>query len=477
MSSNKPHHRWRENIEALTMAVVVALLFKYFVLEISKIPSGSMQPTLMGLALDRNGDGDPETSVYDRTLVDKLSFHFRDPERFEIVVFKHPLERSRIMVKRLVGMPGEELKIEHGDLWTRADESAPWHNLRRPGKVQRAAWRELAPDPRGTDWSVVRGGKDWHMTSDGIVARGDGAARFRPNAGPIADRYEDGYPPALVADIHARDSRWGRNPVGDVRLEGELRAFAGTTAVTFELTEGQRVYEFTVPGPDAPTDAEVLVRIRDSATSTERIERGERFRLAAETRISFAVENLDDRLALELDGRTLLAAEIPPSTRQEASLTIAVAGVGADLEALRVARDIYYLTPDDRASWTVRIPPGNYVMLGDNTQDSADGRLWKAITYSYLLPDGTVLETRGNYREGDDGSQNPTAGRLADRTPAIRFRDEGGEIHWFGREAITSQSLPGNAPFVPRELILGRALAVFWPIRPLDRLWRFGWLH
>lgn len=463
-----PHHPWRGNIEALTMAVVVALLFKYFVLEISKIPSGSMQPTLMG---------NPETGTFDRTLVDKLSFHFRDPERFEIVVFKHPLERSRIMVKRLVGMPGEELKIEYGDLWTRANEDASWRILRRPPSVQREAWRELERDPRANDWSVVRGGKEWRISADGIVARGDGAARFRPGAGPITDRYKDGYPASLVDEIEVRDPRWGRNPVGDVRLEGELCALAGTTAVTFELTEGQRAYEFTVPGPEAPAGAQVLVRIRDSVAASERIEHGESFRLAADARTSFALENLDDRLALELDGRTLLAAEIAPSARQEASLTIGVAGAGAELEGLRVARDIYYLTPEDRGSWTVRIPPGNYVMLGDNTQDSADGRLWKAKTYSYRLPGGTVVEARGNYREGDDGSQNPTAGRLADRTPGIRFRDEGGEIHWFGRGAIASESLPGNAPLVPRELILGRALAVFWPIRPVDGLWRFGWLH
>ena len=60
-----------------------------------------MQPTLMG---------NPETQVFDRVLVDKLSFQMRDPERWEIVVFKHPLENSRIMVKRLVGMPGEQLQ-------------------------------------------------------------------------------------------------------------------------------------------------------------------------------------------------------------------------------------------------------------------------------------------------------------------------------------------------------------------------------
>ena len=36
---------------------------------------------------------------------------FQTTERFEIVVFKHPLERSRIMVKRLVGMPGDRVQV------------------------------------------------------------------------------------------------------------------------------------------------------------------------------------------------------------------------------------------------------------------------------------------------------------------------------------------------------------------------------
>ena len=76
-----PRHPWRENVEAILMAVVVALTLKYFFLEISKIPSGSMQPTLMG---------SPEAKVFDRVLVDKMSYCYRDPERFEIVVFKHP---------------------------------------------------------------------------------------------------------------------------------------------------------------------------------------------------------------------------------------------------------------------------------------------------------------------------------------------------------------------------------------------------
>lgn len=460
----KSRHPWRENVEAMLMAIVVALLFKYFVLEISKIPSGSMQPTLMG---------NPETGVFDRTLVDKLSFQFRDPVRFEIVVFKHPLERSRIMVKRLVGMPGEELKIEYGDLWTRPDANAEWKILRRPPSVQREAWRELRSSARGPEWSVVRGGKSWLVSSNAITARGDGAARFRAQSGPITDGYLDGYPASLVDKIPARDPSWGRNPVGDVRLEGELTALADTSAVTFELTEGQRVYEFMLPGPAAPAEAEVGVHVRDSAASSERDEHGERFRLAAGARVSFAVENLDDRLALEVDGHTVLALEISASARQEASITLGVLGGGADFADLRVFRDLYYLTPEQRAAWSVVIPKGNYVMLGDNTQDSADGRLWRAQSWAERTGDGEGVKARGNYREGNE---NPTYRRLEDGTQQVRFRDEWGEIHWFGRNEA-NESLPGSAPLVPRDLILGRALAVFWPIRVTDGLWRLGWLH
>ncbi len=467
MSTGKPPQRWRENLEALVMAIVVALLFKYFVLEISKIPSGSMQPTLMG---------NPETGVFDRTVVDKLSFRFRDPERFEIVVFKHPLERSRIMVKRLVGMPGEQLKIENGDLWTRADENAAWRNLRRPAPVQREMWRRLRRDARMPDWSVVRGGKQWELSREDIRARGDGAARFREGGGPIRDDYQDGYPLALAGKIATPMMAETGNAVGDLRLEGELTALAGTTAITFELSEGQRVYEFTLPGPGAPAEAELTLRIRDSATSSERIERGPRFRLTADARVAFALENLDDRLALALDGQERLTAEIEPSARQEASLTLAVAGAGADFAELSVARDVYYTVPENRTAWTVTIPPGHYVMLGDNTQDSADSRLWKAQTYAYRTdPAGEVIAARGNYRPGE----NPLPLALPDRSAAIRIRDHWGEIHWIDRAAVEPRSptLPGNEPLVPRELIVGRAWAIFWPIWPLEGLWRVGWLR
>ena len=450
------------------MAIAVALLFKYFVLEISKIPSGSMQPTLMG---------NPETGVFDRTIVDKLSFHFRDPKRWEIVVFKHPLEHSRIMVKRLVGMPGEELKIERGDLWTRAPGSEAWTILRRPPEVQREAWRSLETRERkGAAWSVVRGGKDWRVAGHELHARGEGAVRYLAGAGPITDEYLDGYPPSLVSQIGMRDPAWGRNPVGDLRLEGELTAEAGTEAVTFEFTEGQRAYEFRLPGPAALADATVELRVRDSVASSERYERGASYRLPAGARVAFGVENLDDRLALEVDGETLVALDIESSERQEASLTLGLVGAGAEaaLAELEVFRDIYYLTPPKRSTWSVEIPLGSYVMLGDNTQDSADSRLWEAKSYEIRSSDGAPLTVRGNYR---GGNENPSEGLLASGRRGLRFRDQWGEVHWFSEAEGKPLTFQGNAPLVTRDLVVGRALAVFWPIKPFQGLWRVGWLR
>jgi signal peptidase I len=464
----KKRHPWRENIEAISMAVVVALLFKTFVLEVSKIPSGSMQPTLIG---------NPESGVFDRVLVDKLSTRFRDPERWEIVVFQHPLERSRIMVKRLVGLPGEELRIEDGDLWRRdpRDPDSEWEILRRPPRVQRQLWRRLDPDePVRSSWKVTAGGERWRVEGRSIEARGDGEARFRPEQGSIRDRYLDGYPDALAGEVTGRNPLSGRQDVGDLRVAGEVRALPGLSELRVHLSEGLRTYVFTLPGPAAPEGAAPSIEVRDA----ERPENGggaraagEPWRLPAGRAIEVAAENLDDRLALEVDGRTVAALEVAPSERQESSVTLALAGEGARLSGLQVSRDTYYL-PRRGESWTVEIPAGHYVVLGDNTQDSADSRDWQSIRYSFGEPGDERRAALGNYRPG---GENPGRGLADGGTALVRFRDRWGETFWIP-EREADPGLPAPAPLVPRELLTGRAVAVFWPLRPLRGLWRLGWL-
>ena len=116
------------------MALVMALFLKHFVVEAYKIPTGSMQPTLIG---------DEQADIKDRILVDKLSYVLRAPERWEVAVFRYPLDRSKSFVKRIAGVGPEELRILHGDLWARANETEPWRLLRRPPAVMRAQWKRL----------------------------------------------------------------------------------------------------------------------------------------------------------------------------------------------------------------------------------------------------------------------------------------------------------------------------------------------
>src|SRR5262245_53729182 len=60
-----------ENIESLGIAIVMALVLKYFLIEAYKIPTGSMQPTIMG-----------SPQVSDRVLVNKYIYLLSEPQRF-----------------------------------------------------------------------------------------------------------------------------------------------------------------------------------------------------------------------------------------------------------------------------------------------------------------------------------------------------------------------------------------------------------
>lgn len=98
----------REYTEAILIALLLALFIRGFIVQAFKIPSGSMIPTLL---------------VGDHILVSKFIYGIRnpftgsvlisikDPERFDIVVFKYPLNPSQDFIKRIVGLPGDTVEI------------------------------------------------------------------------------------------------------------------------------------------------------------------------------------------------------------------------------------------------------------------------------------------------------------------------------------------------------------------------------
>jgi signal peptidase I len=99
------NHWFFDWLETIVVALVLALIIRAFFLQVFWIPSGSMEPTL---------------DINDRIVVNKVSYHFRQPQRLEVVVFRGvPAmgEQKKDLIKRLVGLPGEKLEVKDGKIY------------------------------------------------------------------------------------------------------------------------------------------------------------------------------------------------------------------------------------------------------------------------------------------------------------------------------------------------------------------------
>ena len=83
-------------------AFAVAYLVNHFVIINATVPSGSMENTIM---------------TGDRMIGNRLSYLKNDPKRGDIVIFKFPDNEKRLFVKRVIGLPGEKVVIEDGQIY------------------------------------------------------------------------------------------------------------------------------------------------------------------------------------------------------------------------------------------------------------------------------------------------------------------------------------------------------------------------
>ncbi len=85
----------------ILLILIIFLLIRY-VGERTVVSGNSMNPTL--------SDGDS-------LIVDKVSYYFRDPKRFEIVVFPFRYQEDTYYIKRIIGLPGETVQILDGAVY------------------------------------------------------------------------------------------------------------------------------------------------------------------------------------------------------------------------------------------------------------------------------------------------------------------------------------------------------------------------
>jgi len=122
----------RENIEAIIVAVILALFIRTFVVQAFKIPSGSMKDTLL---------------IGDHILVNKFIYGVKapffkktiipinDPKRGDIIVFEFPEDPSKDFIKRVIGLPGDVVEIRNKKLVVNGKTVKDSHSIHKDPKI------------------------------------------------------------------------------------------------------------------------------------------------------------------------------------------------------------------------------------------------------------------------------------------------------------------------------------------------------
>ena len=92
----------RELLETILPALLIALLINVFVGQATRVEGQSMEPNLHS---------------EQRLVVEKLSYRFHGPHRFDIVVLKMPSQGEELLIKRVIALPGETVEIRDGQVY------------------------------------------------------------------------------------------------------------------------------------------------------------------------------------------------------------------------------------------------------------------------------------------------------------------------------------------------------------------------
>lgn len=72
-----------------------------------------------------------EPNFYDKEylLIDEISYRFQAPQRGEVVVFRYPQDPREYFIKRIIGLPGETLKMDQGDIYLLDKSTNEWTKI------------------------------------------------------------------------------------------------------------------------------------------------------------------------------------------------------------------------------------------------------------------------------------------------------------------------------------------------------------
>lgn len=273
-SMSKTRVSIKETVTSIAIAFALAFVFRGFVIEAFRIPTGSMAPTLRGAHYQFKSpatgyewavgpEASPRTAIDpmsgleitnpapradwgDRIFVMKYLYSIYDPKRWDCVVFKNPTSThnpDESYIKRLVGLPGEEVAIVDGDIFVRTPPAgeAPvadswalpgWRAATKPLRSQSTMWQPVF-DSAYTPLPARTGGRAFRPPLLGV-----GSNEKWDLSSPLGRYTYSGTEPTTLAwrddlwpvrDFNAYNSHATPTPararfaVSDVRLSTTLR--------------------------------------------------------------------------------------------------------------------------------------------------------------------------------------------------------------------------------------------------------------
>ena len=109
-----------DNLTTIFYALIIAIIIRSVLFQPFYIPSSSMEPTLMvgdRLFVSKYTYGYSKHSFPFSPNFSSSRFFFKEPKRGDVIVFKTPVDNRTDYIKRLIGLPGDEIQFINGDLY------------------------------------------------------------------------------------------------------------------------------------------------------------------------------------------------------------------------------------------------------------------------------------------------------------------------------------------------------------------------
>ncbi len=435
-------------LEWLITAFALAFVFRAFVMEAFRIPTGSMADTLLGAHYrlrctqcgyeyyygesnykrpqEQQGRfrrrelsrcpscgyfqqvGGPEpVSSGDRILVLKCIYQFVEPEQWDVIVFKNPLDPTENYIKRLVGRPGETVEIIDGDIYIDGLIS------RKPAKVQNELWMPIFDN----DYQPARpedprfNGHTWQEPFKNVP----GSNWVIDEENPIIFRLDEPagrtnwliYDTSLGNDFRAT---YAYDEINDFRYMPYCSDLMVRFWVSCDEMNGQAGAALSKYGIEYKATVDLtgqmtISRVSDGSEQTLADKTITPAGTGKLTELKFS--NVDHVLTLAFGGDKLsydLGREPndagPRRTDIEPEVKILGAG-NITISHTAIFRDLYYTSRSPNSNKAGRATEGNpltleadqFFVLGDNSPRSEDGRWWSSPgkgNNGKIYPEGIV---------------------------------------------------------------------------------------